>query len=54
MNNKFLFFGYAASALIGVWIAGVRGAAGVHMLQSAILVISVIALFFLINNKNSS
>ena len=51
MSNKWLFLGYVASALVGVWIAGVRGAAGIHMLQSATLVIAFIALLFLLNSK---
>ena len=51
MNNKWLFLGYVASALIGVWIAGIRGIAGIHMLQSATLVIAFVALFFLLNSK---
>lgn len=51
MRNKFLFFGYTASALIGIWVAGLTGIAGTHLLQSAILMTAFFAVIFLMNRK---
>ncbi|WP_179022718.1 hypothetical protein [Shewanella sp. Scap07] len=51
MKSKGLFLGYASSALLGVWLAGLKGIAGLHLLQSAVLAIAIIALLFLRYDK---
>ena len=51
MRNKLLFVGYSVSALVGIWVAGLTGIAGIHLLQSAILMTAIFAIIFLTSKR---